>query len=90
MSTMVSFTSLIGSRLEDRAFPNRGMTIVSDLICLGGRILNDMLSGSYGSLPLPVLAECAKLSLLSERNPDRFHRVAFMPVLEEARYSSAS
>ncbi|KAJ3537672.1 hypothetical protein NM688_g6644 [Phlebia brevispora] len=41
--------------------------------------------GSYGSLPLPVLAECSKLSLLSEQNPDRFHRITYMPLLDEAR-----
>lgn len=41
--------------------------------------------GSYGSLPLPVKAEVDKLLLLAERNPDRFHRVIYRPLLIEAR-----
>ncbi|PSR75560.1 hypothetical protein PHLCEN_2v9040 [Hermanssonia centrifuga] len=41
--------------------------------------------GSYGSLPLPVLAQCVKMSLLAEKNPDRFHRVTYMPLLAEVR-----
>ncbi|GJE88634.1 PLP-dependent transferase [Phanerochaete sordida] len=41
--------------------------------------------GSYGSLPLPVLAQCNRLSLLAEANPDRFHRSTYMPMLADAR-----
>lgn len=41
--------------------------------------------GSYGSLPLPVLAECERLALLAERNPDLFNRVTYMPLLDQAR-----
>lgn len=43
-------------------------------------------AGSYGSLPLPVLGECNKLTLLSESNPDKFHRVTYMSLLAKARY----
>ena len=42
--------------------------------------------GSYGSLPLPVLAECNKLTLLAEANPDKWHRVTYMPLLVKARF----
>ncbi|EKM58287.1 uncharacterized protein PHACADRAFT_252498 [Phanerochaete carnosa HHB-10118-sp] len=42
-------------------------------------------NGSYGSLPLPVLTECHKLSLLAESNPDKFHRAICIPMLEKAR-----
>ncbi|EMD33519.1 hypothetical protein CERSUDRAFT_118090 [Gelatoporia subvermispora B] len=41
--------------------------------------------GSYGSLPLPVLFACAELGMLAERNPDKFHRITYMPLLEESR-----
>ncbi|PCH42560.1 PLP-dependent transferase [Wolfiporia cocos MD-104 SS10] len=41
--------------------------------------------GSYGSAPLPVLFKCAELSTLSERNPDLFHRISYIPLLKDAR-----
>ncbi|PCH42561.1 PLP-dependent transferase [Wolfiporia cocos MD-104 SS10] len=41
--------------------------------------------GSYGSVPLPVLFKCAELTMLSERKPDLFHRITYMPLLREAR-----
>ncbi|KAL4248066.1 Pyridoxal phosphate-dependent transferase [Abortiporus biennis] len=41
--------------------------------------------GSYGSLPLPVLDEVERLGLLAEKNPDRFHRITYLPLLDEAR-----
>ncbi|KAK7691099.1 hypothetical protein QCA50_006202 [Cerrena zonata] len=41
--------------------------------------------GSYGSCPLPVLKEVQRLQWLSESNPDRFHRVTFLPLLAESR-----
>jgi hercynylcysteine S-oxide lyase len=43
------------------------------------------LKGSYGSLPLPVKAEVDRWLLLAERNPDKFHRVIYRPLLIEAR-----
>ncbi|KAI0690171.1 PLP-dependent transferase [Cytidiella melzeri] len=46
--------------------------------------------GSYGSLPLPVKAEVDKLLLLAERNPDRFHRLTYMPLLDKARREVAN
>jgi len=42
--------------------------------------------GSYGSLPLPVMAQCSKLSLQSEQNPDKFHRFEYMSLLDECRW----
>ncbi|OBZ72541.1 hypothetical protein A0H81_07972 [Grifola frondosa] len=41
--------------------------------------------GSYGSLPLPVLFSCTQNTILAERNPDKFHRVTYMPMLQESR-----
>ncbi|OCH92527.1 PLP-dependent transferase [Obba rivulosa] len=41
--------------------------------------------GSYGSLPLPVMFACSELGMLAERNPDKFHRITYMPLLEESR-----
>ncbi|KAI0926138.1 hypothetical protein AcW1_008381 [Taiwanofungus camphoratus] len=41
--------------------------------------------GSYGSAPLPVLFECSKLTMQVEGNPDKFHRIGYIPMLEEAR-----
>jgi len=41
--------------------------------------------GSYGSTPLPVLFKCSELTMLAERNPDKFHRIEYMPMLKEAR-----
>ncbi|KZT06166.1 PLP-dependent transferase [Laetiporus sulphureus 93-53] len=45
--------------------------------------------GSYGSAPLPVLFKCQELTVLAERNPDKFHRFTYMPLLEEARFHVA-
>ncbi|KAH9939510.1 PLP-dependent transferase [Amylocystis lapponica] len=42
-------------------------------------------NGSYGSLPMPVLFACTKLTMLAENNPDKFHRIGYMPMLKEAR-----
>ncbi|PCH42559.1 PLP-dependent transferase [Wolfiporia cocos MD-104 SS10] len=41
--------------------------------------------GSYGSTPLPVLYKCSELTMLSERNPDLFHRILYLPMLNKAR-----
>ncbi|GBE88395.1 Hercynylcysteine sulfoxide lyase [Sparassis crispa] len=41
--------------------------------------------GSYGSQPLPVIFASTKITMLAERNPDKFHRVTYMPMLKEAR-----
>lgn len=43
------------------------------------------LIGSFGSLPLPVFSECSKIQLLAEQNPDKFHRITYMPLLNESR-----
>ncbi|KAI0777109.1 pyridoxal phosphate-dependent transferase [Irpex lacteus] len=45
--------------------------------------------GSNGSLPLPVKAEVDQLLLLAERNPDKFHRVTYLPLLKKARQDVA-
>ncbi|KAJ7161146.1 pyridoxal phosphate-dependent transferase [Mycena filopes] len=41
--------------------------------------------GSYGSLPLPVLAACDKLTLRVESNPDLFVRVEQTPLITKCR-----
>ncbi|TFY59311.1 hypothetical protein EVJ58_g5854 [Rhodofomes roseus] len=45
----------------------------------------NMNNGSYGSLPLPVLFKCQELTLLAERNPDKFHRITYMGMQQEVR-----
>ncbi|KAL0954146.1 hypothetical protein HGRIS_005283 [Hohenbuehelia grisea] len=42
-------------------------------------------NGSYGSLPLPVLAQCNALTLEIERNPDVFHRRNYQNPLKRVR-----
>jgi hypothetical protein len=42
-------------------------------------------TGSYGSPPLPVLAAVNKMSIEIEANPDKFHRITYMPLLVEVR-----
>ncbi|KAI0784243.1 PLP-dependent transferase [Abortiporus biennis] len=41
--------------------------------------------GSYGSLPLPVYHDAEQIALLAEKNPDRFHRITYLPLLDESR-----
>ncbi|EPS93523.1 hypothetical protein FOMPIDRAFT_1170445 [Fomitopsis schrenkii] len=41
--------------------------------------------GSYGALPLPVMFKCQELTVLAERNPDKFHRLTYMAMQQEAR-----
>lgn len=41
--------------------------------------------GSYGSLPAPISAACVHLSTQVERNPDRFHRLAYQRPLRRCR-----
>jgi len=45
----------------------------------------NMNHGSYGSLPLPVLFKCQELTLLAERNPDKFLRITYMGMQQEVR-----
>ncbi|KAI0368661.1 PLP-dependent transferase [Pilatotrama ljubarskyi] len=45
--------------------------------------------GSYGSLPLPVIFATARLAYEIERNPDKFHRLTYKPMLDKARESVA-
>ncbi|KAL5526804.1 hypothetical protein ACEPAF_8529 [Sanghuangporus sanghuang] len=42
-------------------------------------------NGSYGSLPLPVLATCEKMTREIEANPDRFMRSTYIPILRDVR-----
>ncbi|KAH9850270.1 PLP-dependent transferase [Lenzites betulinus] len=46
-------------------------------------------NGSYGSPPLPVLYAAAKRGIEIERNPDKFHRMDFKPLLAKARENVA-
>jgi hercynylcysteine S-oxide lyase len=41
--------------------------------------------GSYGTTPLPVLAAVSKMNMEIEANPDKFHRITYMPRLVEVR-----
>ncbi|KAF9816648.1 hypothetical protein IEO21_03953 [Rhodonia placenta] len=41
--------------------------------------------GSYGSAPLPVMFRFTEIVTLAERNPDKFHRITYMPLLVESR-----
>lgn len=47
-------------------------------------------TGSYGSLPIPVLEKCEKLSREIEANPDRFMRSTSKPLLTTVRARVAS
>ncbi|KAI3612045.1 aminotransferase family protein [Moniliophthora roreri] len=49
----------------------------------------NMNHGSYGSCPIPVLDATKPIATLSEANPDLFHRLAYMPMLIEARKKAA-
>ncbi len=62
-----------------------GLRIVRVYLRLIGRRSLALSSGSNGSLPLPVKAEVDQLLLLAERNPDKFHRVTYLPLLKKAR-----
>ncbi|KAL5503896.1 hypothetical protein ACEPAH_7967 [Sanghuangporus vaninii] len=42
-------------------------------------------NGSYGSLPLPVLTACEKMTREIESNPDRFMRSTYIPILHDVR-----
>ncbi|KAI0078832.1 PLP-dependent transferase [Panus rudis PR-1116 ss-1] len=42
-------------------------------------------NGSYGAQPLPVFRDSQNIALLSEQNPDKFHRFTYLPLLEESR-----
>ena len=42
-------------------------------------------SGSYGSIPRPVMAACEKIAQEIEANPDRFMRVTYTPLLDVVR-----
>ncbi|KAL5526017.1 hypothetical protein ACEPAG_7355 [Sanghuangporus baumii] len=42
-------------------------------------------NGSYGSLPLPVLTACEKMSREIEANSDRFMRSTYIPILRDVR-----
>lgn len=44
-----------------------------------------VLIGSYGSIPLPVMEACQKLSYEIEANPDRFMRISYSPLLNDIR-----
>ncbi|KAJ7158008.1 PLP-dependent transferase [Mycena crocata] len=46
--------------------------------------------GSYGSLPLPVLAACNKLTIQVESNPDLFVRVDQTPLITHCREQIAN
>ncbi|OCB85273.1 PLP-dependent transferase [Sanghuangporus baumii] len=41
------------------------------------------IQGSYGSLPLPVLTACEKMTREIEANPDRFMRSTYIPILRD-------
>ncbi len=51
---------------------------------------SNSLSGSYGSLPLPVLEATDTLTRECEANPDRFLRVTYMPLVRTVRAQLAS
>ncbi|KAI5119002.1 hypothetical protein M0805_004412 [Coniferiporia weirii] len=42
-------------------------------------------NGSYGSLPLPVLEACERISREIEANPDRYMRTTYKPLLDTVR-----
>ncbi|KAI5119107.1 hypothetical protein M0805_007855 [Coniferiporia weirii] len=42
-------------------------------------------NGSYGSLPLPVLEACERISREIEANPDRYMRITYKPLLVTVR-----
>ncbi|KAH6880982.1 pyridoxal phosphate-dependent transferase [Coprinopsis sp. MPI-PUGE-AT-0042] len=42
-------------------------------------------NGSYGTIPTPVAEAAAEWTKIIERNPDRFHKITFMPKLVESR-----
>ena len=44
-----------------------------------------MAIGSYGTLPLPVLQDSEERAREVEKNPDRFMRVTYTPLLKESR-----
>lgn len=41
--------------------------------------------GSYGTLPLPVLRASEERAREVEKNPDRFMRITYTPLLKESR-----
>lgn len=44
-----------------------------------------MVIGSYGTLPLPVLRDSEERAREVEKNPDRFMRLTYTPLLKESR-----
>ena len=44
-----------------------------------------MAIGSYGTLPLPVLQDSEERAREVEKNPDRFMRLTYTPLLKESR-----
>ena len=43
------------------------------------------MTGSYGSIPLPVTFAATELAREIERNPDKFLRISHKPMLDKAR-----